>query len=363
MAALGTAVFRFHRAVINPDRKGCFLSLARAGLAPASAAYGLAVSTRNSFYRMGWARTRRASVPVISVGNITAGGTGKTPFVAWLARLMVIRQMRPAILSRGYGRHEVLGLDDENLMLSRLAGNVPIVVDADRLRGAEAAVRLHSANVLVLDDGFQHRGIGRDLDIVLIDALWPFGAEHLLPRGLLREPVWALRRAGFIVVTRADLVTAERLQEIVNRLREIAPGVPTACCANVIRGLRPLGSDGGEGLPPQALREGRWTAFCGIGNPEGFRLTLERAGCDVAVFCVFSDHQRYDGKQTRLLLRRAVGAGCDRVVTTEKDAVKVERLLEAPSRPPLYALQTELDLTAGSEALTAAILRAVAGHS
>lgn len=356
---IGTALFRFHRAVIAPDRRGPLLTLARAALLPASAAYGVGVAVRNSLYRLGWRKTGRAPVPVISVGNVAAGGTGKTPFVAWLARLLAIRKMRPVILSRGYGRHRKLGVDDENLMLSGLARGVPVVVDADRLRGAQKAVAEHGANVLILDDGFQHRRIARDLDIVLIDALCPFGAGHLLPRGLLREPLTEVRRANFLLLTRTNLVSPEEIEAITRRLAQLAPRIPTACCAYVIRSLRPLGGRGRDPLSPEHLKRGRWAAFCGIGNPEGFRLTLQKAGCDLAFLSVFSDHQQYSGRQVKQFLAEARAAAADAIVTTEKDAVKVERLLREPPSPPVYALQADLDLTKGSDALIAAILKAV----
>ncbi len=359
---MGAGLFRFHRAVISPRRRGPLLAAARVSLGIAACAYGLGVRARNGLYRAGWLKTHRAAAPVVSVGNITAGGTGKTPFAAWLARLMVIHRLRPAILSRGYGRHEGLGLDDENAMLSRLADGVPVVVNPDRLKGAETAVREHGADVLILDDGFQHRRLARDLDVVLIDAVWPFGAGRLLPRGLLREPLGGLKRADFLVMTRTELVAPEHVQEVKRRLNQAAPGVPVALCKTMVEGLRPLGRAPDRALPPDALAEGRWGAFCGIGNPEGFRLTLRRAGCNPALFRVFSDHERYSARQIERLLRQAHAHGCDRIVTTEKDAVKVEALAARdgfPAACPAYALQTEMDMTEGSTAFTAAVLGAV----
>jgi tetraacyldisaccharide 4'-kinase len=301
----------------------------------------------------------KAAVPVLSVGNISAGGTGKTPLVAWLARLMVIHNMRPAILSRGYGRHRELGVDDENLMLSRLAEGVPVVVDPVRVRGAERAAREHDADVLILDDGFQHRRIQRDLDIVLIDALWPFGAEHLLPRGLLREPLSGLSRADVLLITRSSLVAPERLDEVKDRLRELAPRAVLASCRNVPSGLRTVGGPGEAGGSVSRLSQGRWGAFCGIGNPEAFRATLEGTGCRLAFFRLYSDHERYTQDQVRSIQERARRAGCGAIVTTEKDAVKIERLLPADADVPLYALQVEMKFTAGSAELTRAILRAI----
>jgi tetraacyldisaccharide 4'-kinase len=361
--ATGSALFRFHRAVIDPARGGPLLRLARCALAVPAAGYAAAAATRNALYGKGVLPIRSAGVPVLSVGNITAGGTGKTPFVAWLARLFVIRKRRPAILSRGYGRHARSGVDDENAMLARLAADVPIVVDPDRVAGARRAVREHGADVLILDDGFQHRRLARELDIVLIDALWPFGAGRMLPRGLLREPLGGLRRAGVLIVTRCDLVGAERVQEIKDRLGELAPGVPLACCRTVVTGLRPVARPDGEPAEPRALHEGRWAAFCGIGNPEGFARTLARAGCRTEFLQVFADHTPYTPRMLSAILDRAHAAGCTGVLTTEKDAAKLERIAARPPAPPVYAVVTDLDLIQGTSALMAALHEVVPSHS
>ncbi|MFO7959123.1 MAG: tetraacyldisaccharide 4'-kinase [Candidatus Brocadiia bacterium] len=355
--SLRARFFRLHRRIICPGEGGALLGLLRVLLRPAAALYGLAVRARNWLYRKGLKPVHSAEVPVLSVGNITAGGTGKTPMVAWLARLMVIHNRRPAILSRGYGRRGELGIDDENTLLSREAEDVPIVVNPDRVKGAESAVREHGADVLIMDDGFQHRRLARGLDIVLIDAVWPFGGDHMLPRGLLREPLRELQRANVLLITRAGLVGEQRLEEIKERLGELAPEAAIACCVTEPSGLRALRPDGNT-EPPRRLRRGRWAAFCGIGNPEGFRLTLEDAGCRLALFRVFADHEPYTLRQLEEVLSAAQDAGCDGVVTTEKDAVKVERLLPEPS-PPLYALQVELELTEGSAELTNQILAAL----
>lgn len=331
------------------------LAVLRGLLRSASVPYGLVVRLRNALYSRGWRGSRRAPVPVLSVGNITAGGTGKTPLVAWLARLMIIHNLRPAVLSRGYGRQRG-DIDDENVMLAGMLQDVPVVVNPDRVAGAKTAVRRHDADVLILDDGFQHRRIARDLDIVLIDSLCPFGGRHLLPRGLLREPLKELRRADLLLLTRTSLVEAERREELKEELEDLAPAAPVARCRNVPSGLRRLGAGPDE---VGRLRTGDWAAFCGIGNPDAFRLTLERLGCRLALFREFSDHQRYEEEQLRELQEAAAEAGCDGLVTTEKDAVKVAGLLEPNDEPAFYALQVELEFTEGSAALTTAILEAV----
>jgi len=322
-----------------------------------AALYGLAAHARNALYHSGLRAVHAADVPVLSVGNITAGGTGKTPMVAWLARLMIIHKRRPAILSRGYGRHGELDLDDENTLLRRETEDVPIVVNPDRVGGAATAVSRHGADVLILDDGFQHRRLARDLDIVLIDAVWPFGGGHMLPRGLLREPLRGLARADVLLITRAGLVREQQLEQVKERLAGLAPEAVLACCVTQPSGLRALAPGGGM-EPAQRLNRGRWAAFCGIGNPEGFRLTLKQAGCRLAFFRAFADHEAYTRAQIEKVVSAAQEADCEAVVTTEKDAVKVERLLRKPS-VPLYALQVDMELTEGSAELTCEILAAL----
>lgn len=355
--SIGTGLFRLHRKVIDRDRGGVGLSCLRGALRAASGVYGLGVRARNALYRRGWLRAHRAEVPVISVGNITAGGTGKTPLVAHLARFLLIHNRRPVILSRGYGKHG--DVDDENAMLGRLAEGIPVVVNPDRVEGAETAVGELDADVLILDDGFQHRRIHRDLDIVVIDATRPFGAGHLLPRGLLREPLKELDRADILLLNRSALVSEEERSRIMDRLDDHSPGAVTALCRNVPQGLRPVGEGIQESLGTEELARGRWAAFCGVGNPEGFRLTLEHAGCRPDPMLVFSDHEHYDADQVQDILRQAREAGCDRVVTTEKDAVKVARLLTDPADPPIYTLRTELEFIAGSTAFTQTVLDAI----
>jgi tetraacyldisaccharide 4'-kinase len=187
---------------INPERylriirgqtRGPGASLACAGLGLASTAYGLGVAVRNAAYDRGWKTAHHARVPVISIGNITLGGTGKTPMVEWLARWYRRRGVRVTLLSRGYG-HEG-GINDEGLVLEENLPDVPHLQDPDRVRLAEIAAVELEAELIVLDDGFQHRRLARDLDLVMLDALDPFGLRRLFPRGLLREPIRALRRA------------------------------------------------------------------------------------------------------------------------------------------------------------------------
>ncbi len=360
-----------HRRAADRREHGLGLGIVRAALTAASAPYGLAVRARNRAYNQGRREVRRASVPVISVGNITVGGTGKTPMVAWLAEQLKDR-CRVAILSRGYGRDERSGVDDENRMLARMAPEAALVVNADRVAGAEEAVGVHGAEVLILDDGFQHRRLARDLDIVLVDAVQPFGGGRLLPRGLLREPLSELKRADFIVLTRSDLVDPGHIGRIGGRLRPYAGDVPIALAEHRPTGLWRVDvagdAEGASGhvaregdIPPGGLREGNWAAFCGIGNPEGFRRTLKRLGAQLVRFDVFPDHYRYAGAEVQSLLERAAAAGCVGVLTTEKDATKVEGLLAGRCPVPVLVLWVGMEIVRNADCLQCRISSAIGG--
>ena len=349
--------YRLHRRIINPNERGVLLGVCRAVLWPPAALYSLAVRLRNAAYDRGWKTVHRAAAPVISVGNITAGGTGKTPFVAWLCERLTAKDTRPAILSRGYGADEESGVDDENQMLQKLAPGTPVIVDPDRVAGAERAITDHDADVLVMDDGFQHRRLHRDFDLVLIDALLPFGGGHTLPRGLLREPAGSLRRADAVVITRADQVGEEELLALQERVRAHAGPVPLACADHVPTGLSPVG----EGPAPEieALREGTWGAFCGLGNPDGFRRTLRDLGAELDFFRVFPDHHVYTREEVETLQRRGLELRCRGLLTTEKDAIKLRSLPKLPIALPMHALQVRMEVGQGEQQLWRGICAAI----
>ena len=330
---------------------------ARCRLAACAAVYGAAVRRRNRAYDEGRREVVRAGVPVISIGNITAGGTGKTPMAAHLACLLRDRGRRPAILSRGYGRDPRSGLDDENRMLARLAPGVPLVVRLDRAAGAREAVERLGADVLLLDDGFQHRRLARDLDVVLIDALMPFGGGRLLPLGWLREPLDGLARAGAFVITRSDLADAECLDAIRSQLRRHAPDAPVALAVHRPVGARLLAGGAGGGVALDSLAGGRWGAFCGIGNPEGFRGTLRALGVEPVPFRAFPDHHRYGPDELAGLIEAAARDGLSGLLTTEKDEEKVLAALPAQVAVPVVALAVRMELTEGGESLAGLVFR------
>jgi len=306
--------------------------------------YGLAVSARNLAYDRGWSQVTRAAVPVIAVGNITVGGTGKTPMVEWVARWFRRRGVRVAILSRGYGQTE--GMNDEGRVLDENLPDVPHLQDPDRVRLAQIAVEELEAEVLVLDDGFQHRRLARDLDIVLLDALDPFGLGRLLPRGLLREPAQSLRRAGVVVLSRADLVSESDRRAIRTEAER---------CAGPLRWVEArhaaidLADDQGRSWPLAKLAGKEVAAFCGIGNPEGFRRTLETLGVTLKGFRVFPDHHSYTAADVADLSGWVQGLGAELVLTTQKDSVKLRA--ETLGNAPLRAVRIGLEITEGAALL------------
>ena len=342
-------------ALVRGQTRGLWAAVQRLGLWALSLPYGLAVRLRNTAYDRGWLRVRRAPVPVVSVGNLTVGGTGKTPCVEYVARYYRNLGRRVAILSRGYGAAG--GANDEALLLEENLPDVPHLQGPDRAALAVTAVEELDSEVLVLDDGFQHRRLARDLDLVLIDATIPFGYGHLLPRGLLREPVSGLRRARVAVLSRCDQVDAAERGHLRQRLARIAPAVPLVEARH--RPLELVNSDRAV-EPVERLRGRSVAAFCGLGNPDAFRRTLTDLGAVVAAFRTWPDHHAYT-RQDVDDLRQWAGAlpGIDAVVTTQKDLVKLR--ISALGARPLWAVRIGLEVDRGQEALDGHLSAALRG--
>jgi tetraacyldisaccharide 4'-kinase len=286
--------------------------------------YGAAVALRNRLYDREALRQEHLTCPVISVGNITVGGTGKTPTVIFIANLLKERGYRPAVLSRGYGGHAsapvnivsdgnriLLGwrdAGDEPILIARAAPGVPVLTGGRRFLTGQAAVERFGVDVLILDDAFQHRSLFRNLDIVLVDALHPFGNGFLLPRGPLREMPEALRRAHLIIRTGAEGAPG-------------ATGLPTFQGIRRPQGFVEVGT--GRVLPPAELKGRRVFAFSGIGRPEAFQGSLTGLGAEIASFRAFPDHHPYTRTDIDALRRLAGESRAARIVTTEKDAVRL----------------------------------------
>jgi tetraacyldisaccharide 4'-kinase len=338
-------------------------------LAPLGLVYGAAIKVRSALYRNGILKTQSVSIPVISVGNITTGGTGKTPLVEWIASELAARGHRVCVLTRGYRRanptERVVVSDgdqiladagqsgDEAMMLARsLVGKAAVVCDADRVAGANWAIENLKPDALILDDGFQHVRIGRDLDIVTIDATNPWGAGRLLPAGILREPIKSLGRADCIILTRTSNTINAGLQE---RIRQ-ATDAPIFCSTTVFRRVTALDSLE-NAIEEETLRKQPISAFCGIGNPNAFFKQLREEGFDLQHTEAFRDHHKYSQTDIDLVSRRAADAGAQALITTAKDAVKLESMRFGL---PCYVVEIEMQVLE-AERLLASIDEAIQG--
>jgi tetraacyldisaccharide 4'-kinase len=289
---------------------------------------------------------------VISIGNLTLGGTGKTPLVRWTARRLTQQGRRVAILSRGYGSTGDAP-NDEALELARTLPDVPHLQDPDRVASAQTAVCGRGCEVILLDDGFQHRRLARDMDVVLLDALAPFGFGHVFPRGLLREPLEGLSRADVVVLSRADLLSAEN-REVIRR--QVLPLAEVAVWCEVSHAPQGLVNATGERQPIAHLARQRLAAFCGIGNPEGFRRTLADQDLEVASWREFPDHHAFGPADVTALVDWSRESPAAAVVCTLKDLVKLE--VDQLGDLPLWAVEIEIGFLAGRDEMEEAVTRA-----
>ena len=337
--------------IMSGRRRGLSSGALRVVLSVLSVPYAAAMCLRRCAYRRGLLDSRRAAVPVICVGNMTTGGTGKTPMTAWIVRRLKEAGRTPAILTRGY--RATCGRSDEAELLRRATG-VAVVVNPDRVAGAKQAVG-GGADVLVMDDGFQHRRLRRDLDIVLIDARNPFGFGWCPPRGLLREPRSALRDAGAIVITHSDQAAGEDLAELRKRLagRHGDASIHLA----VHRPARIIDQHGRE-LPVEKLAGRKAFAFCGIASPEGFFSLLERLGVRLAGRLALEDHVAYTPEVIDAVRTAAETAEAPLWLTTQKDYVK---LTDKTFSATVWQLAVEIDVVEGAEELMRRIDAAVHG--
>lgn len=313
------------------------MRLARVALAPFAFAYGTAAQLRIWLYDKGWLRRRRLEHPVISVGNLSLGGTGKTPMVLWLAARFLQEGKRVAILSRGY-RGSRGSSDEVELMKRRLGDRVLFGVGKDRYANGKR-LEAQGAQLFLLDDGFQHTQLTRDVDIVLLDTMQPASEHAVLPAGRLREPMSSLQRADLVVCTRAD--RAERTTPLIQGLKS-----PVFAASTELQGFRRLGGD--QNLMTAAeLGAGPYFAFCGIGNPRAFFLDLKRWGIPVAGERAFRDHHRYRTAEARELQDAAERAGAKGLVTTEKDFFNLAAI--ESWRVPVYVCVIGLRVSGGDE--------------
>lgn len=349
------------RELISGRARGLGPAVLRGALELVEPFYAAAVRWRNGRYDAGRAAIHAIGVPVISVGNLTLGGTGKTPMVAWIAGQLRRQGLRVVLVSRGYGRPAaaVAGQpppNDEALELAQKLPDVPHLQNPDRVAAARQAIAQHAAQVLVLDDAFQHRRIARDLDIVLLDALEPFGFGHVFPRGTLREPPCGLRRADVVVLSRADLLLPAARDEI----RQMVAGyAPHALWAEAAHAPQALQNADGQRRPPESLAGKRVAAFCAIGNPASFRHTLTRCGVATVQLQEFPDHHRFTPTDLKELARWADRLSVEAVLCTHKDLVKINAA--TLGQQPLWAVEVGLEFLAGQAEFEARLAAALEG--
>ncbi len=324
------------------------------------------VAMRNFCYDAGILAVARFPVAVISVGNITTGGTGKTPFVEYLVRYFS-RDCRVAVVSRGYGRStagtqivsdgtrlfgDAASMGDEAYQIARKFPDIWVVVDEDRVRGLRTLLTKSRPDVVLLDDGFQHRGLGRDLDIVMIDGTRPLRSVAVQPRGFRREPLSSLRRAGVLAVTRRK--PAETLEA---ELRAFSSAPVIGILLEPVR-LRSVFA--GDARPLAHLKGRSCITLCAVGNPDSFRAVVHGLGAEIEREFIYPDHQDYRRLSLEPVRAALASQACDCLLTTEKDAV---RLLAAGCGSSLpqnacYYIELEARVVTGEPVLRSALEQA-----
>ena len=385
-----------YRKLVSGLSTGVGSSLLRLVLGLAACGYSLVIRLRNTFYSKGWFRAHRANAAVISIGNITAGGTGKTPLVVWLCNEITqnlqsnTENYQCAVLTRGYkaGQGPLL---DEPAILAESCPGARVAVNPNRVAGASEAISL-GANVLIMDDGFQHRRLARDLDIVAIDATIPFGYGRILPAGLLREPVAGLKRADAIVITRSDQATEAQLTEIENRIRAHKTEIVIARSVHApvsVEYREPLNVPAQPVIPAKAgiqkraetmdsclrrndgiapndsleeLKGKKVFAFCGIGNPDAFLNTVKGLDAELLGSQIFDDHHHYAEACLAGICTQAERLKVDLVLTTQKDWTKIAPLLTDETRLCFAFLAVEMRFQAGKDKLRGLIDDVLAGR-
>lgn len=296
--------------------------------------YGIMVRILIFLYSL---KPYRLNCKVISVGNITLGGSGKTPLVEFIAEYLKQEGRRLAILSRGYKRKPVDSrlstadcktMGDEPYMLYKNLKDIPVLVDADRIRAAKAAINEYGADTVILDDGFQQWKIRKDLEVVAIDATDPFGNRHLLPRGILRQPVSTLKMAHVLVITKTNL--QPDIQDLRSFLEEINPDGLIVEAAHKPMGLYRIDDTSKSLISPDTLKTKPVSLVSGIADPDSFEGIIQSLGINIGLFFKFPDHHNYTCQEIERIILDSKNKGIDAIITTEKDAVRIDSVLHPP---------------------------------
>ena len=352
--------------ILEEEKGPVWIDVLRATASLAAWLYDKVVSLRNFLFDRGILRIHRLNCPVISVGNLAMGGTGKTPMVAWLASLFSKEGYRVGILSRGYGGVESSGVTvisdgdkiiaeqkisgDEPLMLAKRFPGIPVLCSTRRVKAATAAIEKFNCNALILDDGFQHRYLARDLDIVMLDSLNPFGSSMMFPRGSMREKAAALARAQVLVLSRFD--GSEGAEKNYRDLRRQWPDKTIVTATH--RPIRIFSAADNRERPLSSLTELRLAAFAGIARPNDFFQIVRNLSTRLVYTAAFPDHYPLSSELLASLVQDASNFGPDLWLTTEKDWVRLPQVL--PQGMELWVLAMELDLDRDSSQLVGKVL-------
>ncbi len=392
-----------YRRLISGQSCGLGAVILRFLLGIAAMVYSTAMRLRNLLYSKGWLKTYHANAPVISIGNITTGGTGKTPLVIWLCNQITknlklkTKNYRCAILTRGYKtrrascvarrarnrrntQYAIRNTEiDEPAILADSCRGTEVIVNPDRVAGATEAVDKFGAKVLIMDDGFQHRRLARDADIVTIDGTRPFGYGKVLPAGLLREPLISLKRADAVVITRCDQITGAQLAQLEEKLQQVNPDMLIARSMHspiCVKYMEPFVIPAKAGIQESGetvdsclrrndsideLKGKKIFAFCGIGNPDAFLNTVKGLGAKLVGSKIYDDHHQYTNNDISDIYERAGHLNAVLILTTQKDWTKIALSGLAERDIPLAYLAIELKFLAGEDKLKRLIESALAG--
>jgi len=357
----------FYHKLVSGHLKGWTAAVLRAVLTILAAIYSLIIRLRNILYDRRILKIHHNKALVISIGNITLGGTGKTPLVVWLCNYLHQLDLSCAVLTRGYKTNTKTNtaknkttntITDEPAVLSENCRHLEVIVDPDRVAGAAKAIEKFGAKILIMDDGFQHRRLARDLDIVTIDATQPFGYGKIFPAGLLREPLTSLRRADAVVITRCDQIPEPELGKIKNKLLTVNPNILIA--HSIHAAVNIISTDHSE-APIEQLKGSRIYAFCGIGNPNSFINTIKALGAEITGSKIYNDHHQYNQSNLVDIYTQAGLAGAELILTTQKDWTKIKPLEPDTKDIRLAYMAIEIKFTAGRDRLTCLINDTLAG--
>ena len=348
----------YYLSILYGQQRGFIAALIKSTLSAFTYPYSVVLNTRDFLYKNSVFKSTRLPVKVISIGNITTGGTGKTPLVEFIARYLLEKNKKVAILSRGYGGNNPLqknndNVNDECLILRENLRDVPVLAGKNRVKNGERAIRDYDVDCLVLDDGFQHLKLKRDLDIVVIDSLNPFGGENLIPRGSLREPLKNFGRADLFIISHCNQSKKQIIKSIYTKLNYVNNDAPV--CESIHRPVHIESMTDGSILGPEWLMGKRIYGLSAIGNPESFTYTLKGLGADLIKHRKFHDHHNYNREEMGYIVSEARSLDADAIVVTQKDIVKIRKMDIKDFN--ILSLKIEMQITKGIKLYKKAIDR------